>query len=107
MYFTTGLGDISNDSWDISVLREGDKKPHVNYKKDKGCMLQGPDNGHVVRMVVRNDGWTMAFPSGACDDYWDWAPAAVPRRIEAVPRGSGMRRGASRTEDDEWTSEMY
>ncbi|KAL8690057.1 MAG: hypothetical protein Q9218_004410 [Villophora microphyllina] len=92
VYFVTG--DSSNDLWDIAVMRKGDKKPHINAKKDKGCWLQAPDNGRIVKVIVRNDGWTMAFPSGSCDDYWDWAPNA--NRANKIADVS----------DDEWTEDI-
>lgn len=92
VYFKTG--DFSNDNWDISVLRDGDRKPHVNARKDKGCWLQAPDNGRIVKIIVRDQGWTMEFPSGSCVDYWDWVPCArkMHKVVEAI--------------DEEWTSDI-
>jgi len=76
-------------------MRQGDKKPHVNKKKSKGCWLEADDNGRVVKIIVRNDGWTTAFPSGACDDYWDWAPNAVSQ-VDGTPKDD-------KATDDEWS----
>ncbi|MCJ1311506.1 hypothetical protein MMC25_005178 [Agyrium rufum] len=104
VYFRTGV--TSNDMWNISVMRDGDKKPHVNHTKDKGCWLQSDDNGRVVKIIVRSDGWTTAFPSGGCDDYWDWSPSAVPAFDKALKAGhetKGVLKDVKRVEDD-WTS---
>ena len=78
-------------------MREGDKKSHTNATRNKGCWLQAADNGRVVRLIVRNDGWTTAFHSGGCNDYWDWSPNSTPKAVEEV-------NSAVRPIDDDWTS---